>query len=126
MIDELHGATYFTKLDLQARYQQVRVHSKVVPKTDFHTQNGSHEFLVMTFGLCNLSSTFQVIMNSIFHPYFLNFILVFYDILIYSPNWDMHLEHVKLGLEILKQRQFFVKINKYAFDLQVHIATPRG
>jgi hypothetical protein len=41
--------------------------------------------------------------------------LFFYDILIYSPNWTIHLEHVKQAFEILRQHQFFIKLNKCAF-----------
>ena len=73
----------------------------------------------MPFGLCNAPSTFQAIMNSIFRPHLRKFILVFFDdILIYSPNWIMHLEHVKIALEILRHHQFFLKISKCAFGLQ--------
>ncbi|KAH9696704.1 hypothetical protein KPL71_023279 [Citrus sinensis] len=132
MIDELYGAAYFMKLDLRAGYHQVRVNPPDIHKTAFHTHNGHYEYLVMPFGLCNASSTFQVIMNSIFRPHLRKFILAFfYDILIYSPTWDNHLDHVKQAMEILKQHKFFLKSSKCTFGQQEleylgHIVTSHG
>lgn len=41
-------------------------------------------------------------MSSIFHSYLCKFVLgIFCDILIYSPNWTMHLEHVQKVFKIL-------------------------
>ena len=119
MLDELHGAYYFSKHDLRVGYHHIRVHHTDIHKTAFRTHNGHYEYLVMPFGLSNAPSTFQAIMNSIFHLDLYKFILLFFDdILIYIPNWIMHLEHVKITLEILRHHKFFIKISKFAFGLQ--------
>lgn len=116
MIDELHGAKDFTKLDFRAGYHQIRVHPEDIHKMAFQTHNSHYEYLVMPFGLCNAPSTFQATMNSIFKPILRKFVLVFFDdILIYSCSWEMHLEHVQVVLQILQNHQFFFKRSKCSF-----------
>ena len=110
---------FFSNLDLRSGYHQIRVSSDDMPKTAFRTHHGHYEFLVMSFGLTNAPSTFQVLMNGVFKNQLRKFVLVFFDnILVYSVSWQEHLQHLQIVLDILRSHQLYVKREKCQFGQQ--------
>ncbi|XP_070001913.1 putative mitochondrial protein AtMg00860 [Nicotiana tabacum] len=81
----------------------------------FKTQHGLWEFTVMPFGLTNAPTTFQALMHQIFGPHLRKFVLVFYDILVYSASLLEHLEHLKLVFKLLTEHRLYAKRSKCSF-----------
>ena len=105
LMDQLHGSSVFSKIDLRSGYNQILVKADDVHKTAFRSRYGHYKYVVMPFGVTNAPTVFMDYMNQIFRPFLNKFVVVFIDdILIYSKTQEEHAEHLKLVLDVLREK----------------------
>jgi hypothetical protein len=112
----MKGAVVFSKIDLRSGYHQLRIKEGDIPKTTFRTRFGNYEFIVVPFGLTNVSTVFMSLMNGLFPKYLDRFVQVFLDdILVYSKNEREHEEHLRVVLSCLREKKLYGKLSKCSF-----------
>jgi hypothetical protein len=103
MLDELHGFSNFTKIDL---------------KTACKTKYGLYEWLEIPFGLTNALSTFIRLMNHALSAFLGRFVVVYFDdILVYSKSLDEHIEHLHCVLAVLRKEKLYANLKTCSFCL---------
>jgi hypothetical protein len=93
--NQLAGPQVFSKMDLCSSYHQIEIHAEDIPKKAFSTRCCLYGYIVMFFGLTNVSAHFMYLMNSVFMPELDKFVIIFIDdILVYSKSMEEHEEHL--------------------------------
>lgn len=115
LLDRIGNTHFITTLDLAKGYWQVPMDKEDREKTAFISPKELYQFTTMPFGLRGAPATFQRMMDTIlrgtesFSSVYLD------DIVIYSHNWEDHLEHLKEIFQRLKEAKLTVKIKKCVF-----------
>lgn len=83
-IEQLHGASIYTKLNLWIAYNLVHIRAGDEWKTAFSTSSGNYHYSVMPYDLANALSCFQAFVSDMFHEWLNKFVIIYLDdVLIY-------------------------------------------
>ncbi|GJZ20652.1 reverse transcriptase [Tanacetum coccineum] len=86
MLDELHGATLFSKIDLRSEYHQIKMHEG------------------------------DELMNEVLRSFIGHFVVVYFDgILVYSKGIEEHAQHLMKVIEVLRNQKIHGKLEKCEF-----------
>ena len=116
LLDELHGANIFSKIDLKSGYHQIRMKKGDECKTAFKTKFGLYKWLVIPFGLTNAPNTFMRLLHHVLRDFIGRFVVVYFDdILVYNKSLDDHLGHLRKVLSVLRKNTFYANIETLPF-----------
>jgi hypothetical protein len=115
-LNNLKGMKFFSKVDIIAAFNNVRMKAGQEYLTAFRTRFGLYESLVMPFGLSGAPATFQRFINDTLREYLDVFCTAYLDdILIYSRTRGEHENHLRLVLTALRGAGLYAKIQKCEF-----------
>ena len=115
--DALHGAKWFSTLDLKNGYWQVPITEQDKAKTAFRTSSGQlFEFNQVPFGLCNAPATFSRLMDRILAGLHWETCLFYLDdIIVFSSTWEEHLARLRQVFERLRHANLKLGADKCTF-----------
>ncbi|KAK7109519.1 hypothetical protein V1264_013548 [Littorina saxatilis] len=103
-LDALGGAKMLSTLDLASGYHQVAMREQDREKTAFITPFGLYEYLRMPMGLATAPATFQRLMQSTMNDLVFQILLIYLDdLLVYSRDFDEHLQRLQAVFDRLKE-----------------------
>ena len=118
LIDKLKGAKYFSKMDVQWEYNNIRIKEGDKWKVAFIMPYGLYKPLVMFFGQCNSPPTFQAFMDSTFRDMITEGWLIIYmdDILVFTETKEECQEWTKWVLDRMEEEDLYLKLAKCTFE----------
>ncbi len=116
-LDSLSNAKIFTKLDVIAAFNKLRIAEGHEWKTAFITRFGLFETLVTPFGLCNAPASFQNYINNALWDLLDKTCTAYLDdIIIYSQDIKEHRQQVRDVVQRLDDAGLQIDIDKCEFE----------
>ena len=116
-LDALHGARWFSTLDLKSGYWQMPITESDKAKTAFRTSGGRlYEFNQVPFGLCNAPATFPRLMDRVLAGLHWETCLFYLDdIIVFSSPWEEHLARLRRVFEQFRHANLKLGADKCTF-----------
>jgi hypothetical protein len=120
LVDGESGYKVLSFMDGHSGYDQIFIAKSNVYKTAFRCPGsiGTFEWVVMPFGLKNAGTTYQRVMNSIFHDMIGKYMKVYIDdIVVKSQDIDEHLKNLERAFIRMRKHQLKMNPLKCAFGV---------
>jgi hypothetical protein len=117
LLDRLHGARVFTKLDLASGYHQLRIHPDDCHKTAFIAPEGFYEWRIIPFSLAKAPAAFMLAMHRILTPHRCYAVVYLDDVLIHSKTLAEHQGYVEAVLQSIRRARLKVNEGKWSFGM---------
>jgi hypothetical protein len=116
-LNQIFCAKYYTKLNIIAAFNKIRIAKGHEWKTAFITRFGLFETVVMPFSLCNTLANFQNYINQLLWNIFNKYCIAYFDdIFIYSNSRAEHHEYVREMVKRLLDAKLQINIGKCEFE----------
>jgi hypothetical protein len=116
VLDALQGSSYFSSLDFQQGFHQVRLHPDSMEITAFSTpDNESFEYVRMPFGVANAPSAFSRLMDILLTGVPTTVAMAYIDdLIVHGASFEAAFEHLERILKLLIKHQVKMKPSKCA------------
>ncbi|KAG0419861.1 Retrovirus-related Pol polyprotein from transposon opus [Dictyocoela roeselum] len=111
---KLHGSKYFSKIDLNQGFYQIKIKESYIDKTGFSLLGKTYAFIRMPFSLTNAPFLFILALSKIIQD-IPNTHFYIDDILISSKSMETHIEDVKSVLKTLMMNNVSINYEKSEF-----------
>ncbi|CAB3992860.1 Transposon Tf2-9 poly, partial [Paramuricea clavata] len=115
-LQELQGATVFSKLDLRSAYHQIELHPESRPITTFATQKGLYQYTRLMFGVSSAPEVYQHIIQQILQglPGVRN---ISNDIIVFGKTKDEHDQNLNNVIQRLQESGLTLNKDKCLFGV---------
>ena len=114
--NSLYGCKVFSLIDFKSAFHQIPMHPDSVNKTCTITPFGSLVWDYLPFGLRNSAQCFQRFINQVTSDF--GFVFVYLDdVLIFSPDYDTYLIHLRRLLERFSEYSLTSNLDKCKFGV---------
>lgn len=113
-VDRIGSSRYITKLDLKQGFWQVPLTERAKDISCFVVDGQTYKCHVMPYGMKNAPATFQRLMNKVVNG-MKNCVVYFDDVVVYTQDWESHLQELGTLLSRLSAAGLVVNLKKCEF-----------
>jgi hypothetical protein len=115
LVDKLHNATVFTKLDVRSAYNNIEIAPEDRHKTAFRFEGKLYEYNRVPYGLCTAPATFCRLISHVLNDVDSFTTGFFDDIVIFSNNQETHFKHANEVLSLIEKSGLKLNASKCTF-----------